>query len=115
MAASLEIGADDIEQLVGCFAVQGTRMLFSINQMGVDVILNHLDHETGEATPCTGNQVHDFFATGFVLQSPFNRFDLTAQSADTGEELAFFVNGVCHVDNYSIAPHPIKAGKRRSI
>ena len=53
-------------------------MLFSVNQMGVDMILDHLDHEAGETTPRTGNQVHNLFATGLAFQSPFNRFDLTA-------------------------------------
>ena len=96
MMRSLEIGADDFEQLLGGLSVKCARMLFRVDQMRLDVILNHFRHQSRYRSPHTGDQVHDLFTASLAIERTLDSLDLTSDAAHPCKELLLFSNSVRH-------------------
>src|SRR3954468_18208666 len=54
-----QVGVNDFDQLLGGIGIERIRILFRINQMGADMILDHLRHQPGDGATNPGNHVHD--------------------------------------------------------
>ena len=75
MVCSLEIGSDYFEQLLSGLSVKCARMLLRVDQMRVDVILNHFRHQSRYRPPHTGDQVHDLFTASLAIERTLDRLD----------------------------------------
>ena len=93
---SLEIGSDYFEQLLGGFSVKCSRMLLRVDQMRVDVILNHFRHQSRYRSPHTGDQVHDLFTASLAIERTLDGLDLTSDAAHACKELLLFTNSMRH-------------------
>ena len=98
MAASLQIGADDFEQLLGRVGVQRPGMLLGIDEMRPHVILDHLGHQTGHGAARAGDQMHDLFAAGLAVERALDGLDLAPDAAHARQQLVFFADGMGHAD-----------------
>jgi hypothetical protein len=96
-ARLLEIRSDDPEELLGSLGIQCVGVLLGVYKMRSDVLLNHFRHESSDGAAHAGDQMHDLFATGFILERTLDRLHLTADTADPRQESLFFMNGMCHV------------------
>jgi hypothetical protein len=81
MVSSFQIGADNIEELLRRFGSQSVGMLFGINEMCADVILDNFGHQTGDGPPRSGDEMHDLFAASFAIERALYRFDLAPDTA----------------------------------
>jgi len=81
MVCSLEIGSDYFEQLLGGLSVKCARMLLRVDQMRVDVILNHFRHQSRYRPPHTGDQVHDLFTASLAIERTLDSLNLTSDAA----------------------------------
>jgi hypothetical protein len=81
MVSSFQIGADNIEELLRRFGSQSVGMLFGINEMCADVILDDFGHQTGDGPPRSGDEMHDLFAASFAIERALYRFDLAPDTA----------------------------------
>jgi hypothetical protein len=93
---SLEIGSDYFEQLLGSLGVKCARMLLRVDQVCVDVILNHFRHQSRDRPPRTRDQVHDLFTAGLGIERTLNSLDLTPDAAYPRKELLLFTNSMRH-------------------
>jgi hypothetical protein len=93
---SLEIGSDYFEQLLSGLSVKCARMLLRVDQMRVDVILNHFRHQSRYRPPHTGDQVHDLFTASLAIERTLDRLDLTPDAAHPSKELFLFTNSMRH-------------------
>src|SRR6266404_6427021 len=105
MAPLFQISADDFEQALRRFAVQGPRMLLGIDEMRAHMILDDLGHETGHGSPRSGDEMHDLLAAGLAVEGALDGFDLTLDAAHPRQQLALFVNGVRH--SYTLPSYPM--------
>jgi hypothetical protein len=51
--------------------------------------------------------MHHLLTTGFAFQRAFDRLDLAADAAHTGEEFALVVDGVGHGEEYTVGGYAI--------
>jgi hypothetical protein len=84
MMSSLEIGSDHLEQLLSGLGVKCARMLLRVDQMRVDVILNHFRHQSRYRPPHTGDQVHDLFTASLAIEGTLDSLDLAPDAAGAG-------------------------------
>jgi hypothetical protein len=94
MVCSLKIGPDYFEQLLSGFSIKCAGMFLGIDQMRVDVILNHFRHQSRYRPPHTGDQVHDLFTASFAIKRALDGLDLTPDATDPCKELFLFTNGM---------------------
>jgi hypothetical protein len=71
-------------------------MLVGIDQVGTDVILDHLGHEPSHCPTRACDQVQHLLAARFTVQGTFDGLDLATDAANPCQELLLFANGVCH-------------------
>ena len=69
------------------------------------MVFHHFDHQPGQGAAAGGDLMHERAATGFVLESPLDRLDLTADAPRAGEKFLFFLGRVTYADN--IGGYPI--------
>ena len=87
---------NNLDQLGGRFRVKRIGILGGIDQMGADVILDHLDQQAIDRAPATGNLMHDLRAAGLAVEGALDGFHLPAYAAHAVEQFLFFGNGVTH-------------------
>jgi hypothetical protein len=90
MVCSLEIGSDYFEQLLSGLRVECARMLLRVDQMRVNVILNHFRHQSRYRPPPTGDQVHDLFTSSLTIERTLDSLDLTSDAAHPCKKLFLF-------------------------
>ena len=67
-----------------------------INEVRANVILHNLGHQPVDGTARAGNQLEHVGTTDFLIERPFDRFDLSADTSHPIEEFGLFANGVAH-------------------
>ena len=67
-----------------------------INEVRANVILHDLGHQPVDGTAGAGNQLEHVGTTDFLIERPFDRFDLSADTSHPIEEFGLFANGVAH-------------------
>src|SRR5258708_5766968 len=105
MAPSFQISADDFEQALRRFGIQGPRMLLGIDQMRAHMILDDLGHQTGHGTARSGDEMHDLLTAGLTVEGALDGFGLTLDAAHPRQQLALLMDGVCHPD--TLPPYPL--------
>ena len=93
---SLKITVDDGDELIGGVDVERPWILFRIDQVRADVVLDHLGQETVDGAAAAGNEVHDLLAPFLLLERAHDRVGLAADTARPIEEFLLFANGVAH-------------------
>jgi len=104
MAASLEVGSDHFEQLLGGLRVQRVRMLLRIDQMGAHVVLDDFGHQPGGSSAHSCDQVHHLFAARVSIEGALDGLDLTPDPAHSRQELLLLTDGVRHAENMEYTP-----------
>jgi hypothetical protein len=94
MGCSLKIASNHFEQLLSGFSIKCARMLLPVDQMRVDVILNHFRHQSRYRPPHTGDQVHDLFTASLAIEGPLDSLDLAPDAAHPCKEFFLFTNSM---------------------
>jgi len=90
------VWTDHFDEPVRRVRVERARILLGVDEMGPDVVFDHLGHQAGDAAANARDHVHDALAFGLFGQRPLDRFDLAANAADPGEQLFLFSDRMCH-------------------
>ena len=93
---SLEIRSNYFEQLLGGLCIKCARMLFRVDQVCADVILNHFRHQPRYRPPHPRDQVHDLFTANLAIERTLDCLDLTSDATDPCKEL-FLLRIVCDI------------------
>jgi hypothetical protein len=93
---SLEIGADDIDQLVGGVGSVRVALSLGIDDVDTDVVLHNLGHEAVDRPPDGRDQLQRLRAPRLSLESPFEGLDLSPNAADPADQLGFAAAGMAH-------------------
>ena len=96
MEVSLQIGTNDVKQLLDGIRIERIGIGFAVDEMRPDMFFNDFSHQPCDRTAHGREQVHHFFAFGFCLKRTFDRFDLATQAANTSQKPLFFTDGVGH-------------------
>ena len=67
-----------------------------IDEVCANVILHDLGHQPVDSAARAGNELQHVRTTNFLIERPFDRFDLSANAPHAIEEFGLFVNGVGH-------------------
>ena len=100
----LQIGANNIKQLLGCIHIERVGIFFAVDEVRPDMILDDFGHQPRDRTAHSCEQVHHFFAFGFTLKSTFDRFDLAPHTADTSQKSLFFTDSMDHLTSIAYPP-----------
>jgi hypothetical protein len=76
---------------VECAGVRGR-----IDQMGADVVFDHLRHQARDRPANASDQVHNALAASFGFKPALDGIDLAADATHARQQLLFFANSVCH-------------------
>lgn len=104
VATLFQVRMNDFDEFTRRIRIKRARILLWIDQMGPNVVLDHLCHQAGDGTPYARDHVHDPFALGFLSQRTLDRLDLTFDPADAGKELFLFPYCMAHRDNIAYPP-----------
>lgn len=104
IATLFQVGVNDFDKFFRRIRIERARILLWIDQMGPNVVLDHLRHQAGDGTPYASDHVHDPFALGFLSQRTVDRLDLAFDPTDAGKELFLFPYGMAHCDNIAYPP-----------
>ena len=96
MTFSLEIGANDFEQLLRGFGIQGFRILLGIDEMRMNVPFDDFSHQSRERTANPCDEVHDLAAHSVAVQRPFNTFNLAFDPTHARQKFLFVANCMGH-------------------
>src|SRR5579859_7793211 len=96
MTASLQIGSDDVQQLIRRIGIEGTWVLLEVDQMRADMVFDNLGHEALHGAACAGDQMHDLLASGLAGERPLDALHLASQAAHAGQQLLLIANRVAH-------------------
>jgi hypothetical protein len=94
MVCSFEIASDYFEQLLGGLGVKCARLPLRVDQVCVDVILNHFRHQPRYRPPHPRDQVHDQFTGSLAIERTLDGLDLTPDATDPCKELFLFTNSM---------------------
>jgi hypothetical protein len=92
--SSLEIGVDDVDELIRSLYARLTRT--SPDQVFPHVILKNLCEETIHGTARGGKKMHDVRAVRLSFERALHGFHLTSDATDTVEQLLLVANGMSH-------------------
>ena len=92
----LQVGADDVEQLLGRLHVERPGMRVRVHQVRADVVLDHFGHQAGQGAADAGDELHDLLAAGLVLQRALDGLHLALHAAHAGQQLRLLADGVGH-------------------
>jgi hypothetical protein len=92
-ARSSEIAVHDLDQLSGSLGIKRIGISGGIDQMGADVIFDHLHQQAIDRPPAPGNLMHDLRATRLAVERALNGFHLPANAAHPVQKLLLFGNG----------------------
>ena len=67
-----------------------------IDEVCANVILHDLGHQPIDGATGAGNELEHVGTADFLIERPFDRFDLSTNASHTIEQLGFFANGVAH-------------------
>jgi hypothetical protein len=67
-----------------------------IDKVCANVILHDLGHQPVDGATGARNQLEHVGTTDFVIERPFDGFDLSADTSHTIEQFGFFANSVAH-------------------
>jgi hypothetical protein len=81
MAPSLQIGANDVEQLLDGFGVQGMWMARAVDEVLAHMILDHFGHQSGHGAAGPGNEMHHLLTGSLAIERPLDRLDLAPNDA----------------------------------
>ncbi len=87
---------NDFDQLIRRVRIERTGVLLGVDQMGADMILDHLGHQPRDTPPDAGDHVHDAFTLGFFAQGTLDGFDLPADTADARKQPLLLSDGMAH-------------------
>ena len=71
-------------------------LMSRIDEVCADVILHNLGHQPVDGAAGARNQLEHVGTTDFLIERPFDRFDLSADTSHPIEEFGLFANGVAH-------------------
>ena len=108
----LQVGVDHGDQLIRGIGVERAGIIAGIDQVGADVVLDHLGHQAGDAAANPGNHMHDALAVGLFAQRPLDGIDLAANPADAGEQLSLFTDRVGHRHQIGYPPILCQVSRR---
>jgi hypothetical protein len=94
---SLQIGSDDVQQLLRRFRFERARMFLRIDQMRAHMIFDDLGHEARHGAACAGDEVHDLLASCLARKSAFYAVDLSPEPADARQQLFLIANRMAHL------------------
>jgi hypothetical protein len=96
---------DYFDELVRRLGVKRGRIPLGIDEMGANVVLDHLRHQAGNAAADARDHVHDALASGLFGQRPLDRFNLAANAAYRAS--SFFFSRIMSVMALAIGYPPI--------
>jgi len=96
MVCSLEIGSDYFEQLLSGLSIKCARMLFRVDQVCADMVLNHFRHQPRYRSPYPRDQVHDQFTARLAIERTLDGLYLASDATDPCKELFLFTNSMRH-------------------
>ena len=94
--SSLQIGVDHFDELIRRLGVKRAGIPVGVDEMGADVVLDHLRHQAGNAAADARDHVHDALASRLFGQRPLDRFNLAPNAAYPGKQLLLLSDRVCH-------------------
>src|SRR5260221_12094921 len=88
----LQVGPDDVHQLVGALEADGIRLLAEAEDMAPDVVLDDLGHQTVHGPAGRRDELKDDPAFGLGVERTRDRLDLAADAIDTVQKLRLFAD-----------------------
>ena len=67
-----------------------------IDKVRANMILHDLGHQPIDSAPSARNELKHVGTTDFLVERPFDGFDLSSDTSHTIEEFGFFANGMGH-------------------
>src|SRR3984885_15365730 len=104
------MGVDHSDELVRRLGVKRARTPLGVDEMGADMVLDHLRHQAGNAAAYARDHVHDALASCLFGQRPLDCFDLAANAADPGKQFLLLSDRVCHGRQYRVPPYAMSIG-----
>ena len=101
---SLQIGSDDVKQLLSRFLVERSRMFIRIDQMQVHVVFDDLGHETRHGAARARYEVRDLLARRLSLKSTFYALNLSPKSTNACQQLFLIANRMTHFQSIAYPP-----------
>jgi len=95
---------DSFNELFSRFAIRGIVGFFGVHEMDAYMVLEYFSHEPGNGPANPRDHVHDAIASGFLFQSAFDGFDLSADPPDPGLQFFLFSNGVADEGRIAYPP-----------
>ncbi len=71
-------------------------LMGGIDEVRANVILHDLSHQPVDSTAGAGNELQHVSTTNFLIERPFDGFDLSPNASHAIEEFGLFANGVGH-------------------
>jgi hypothetical protein len=105
---------DSFNELFSRFAIRGFVGFFGVHEMDAYMVLEYFSHEPGDGPANPRDHVHDAIASGFLFQSAFDGFDLSADPPDPGLQFFLFSNGVADEGRIAYPPMLVN-GARETI
>src|SRR5215468_11145055 len=68
-----------------------------IDEVRANMILHDLGHQPIDGAAGAGNELQHVGTTDFLVERPFDGFDLSTNTSHAIEQLGFFANGVGHL------------------
>jgi hypothetical protein len=94
--ASLQVSAQNVDQLLGRHGSFRPGILIRVHYMESDMPVEHLCHQGIERATASGDGVQDFRAIGFTLDGILDGFNLALDPADPVEQFLLIPNNVSH-------------------
>src|SRR5437016_7235068 len=94
--SSLEVGAHDVDQLVGTAGTLEVPLAPGIDHVQANMVFHHLGHEAVHGAAHRGDELQYLGAAELALEGALGRLDLAADAAHPIQQLRLLADGVSH-------------------
>ena len=74
----------------------GSYVTIGRQDVSSDMVFHHLGHQSVDGAAHRRNELQDVSTSDFLIERPLDRFNLSADAANSTQQLRFFANGVRH-------------------
>ena len=92
----LQVRAHHIDQFFGRMSALRIGLARRIDEVRANVILHDLGHQPIDGAAGARDQLQHVGTTDFLIERPFDGFDLSADTSHTIDQFGLFTNGVAH-------------------
>jgi hypothetical protein len=92
----LEVRTYHVDQFFSRMSALRIGLISRINEVRANMILHDLGHQPVDGAAGAGNELQHVSTTDFLIERPFDGFDLSANASHAIEEFGLFANGVGH-------------------